>query len=78
MKQIELKVTISEHLFANEYDYTFGSRKDEVVDFTFINIRTGKETTKRHFSYTKALALAHYRSMDGRCKNFEYHISEVN
>lgn len=46
---------------------------DEVVDFTFINKRTDKETT-RQFRLEDAIRLAEYRRNDRRYKNFEFHI----
>ena len=38
MKQIEEKTFVSEEIFSNEYDYTFGENKNEKVDFTFVVI----------------------------------------
>lgn len=46
---------------------------DRVVDFTYINVRTGKET-KRRMMLLRAITLAEYRREDGRYKNFEFHI----
>lgn len=43
------------------------------VDFTYINVRTGKETTRR-MELSKAINLAEYRREDGRYKNFEFYI----
>lgn len=73
MKQIEEKTFVSEEIFANEYDYTFGEKKNEKVDFTFINVVTAKEITKHAiFTYRQALNLARERRNDGRYKNYEY------
>lgn len=78
MKQIEFKTYISENILLDEYNYTFGSRKDEKVDFTFVNILTGKETTKHAvFTYRQALNLARERRNDGRYRNFEYIINNI-
>lgn len=76
MKQIEKKIFASEEIFANEYDYTFGEKKNEKVDFTFVNVVTAKEITKHAiFTYRQALNLARERSKDGRYKNYEYVIT---
>lgn len=53
---------------------TLNSAKSESeVDFTYINVRTGKETTRR-MKLLRAITLAEYRREDGRYKNFEFHI----
>lgn len=53
---------------------TLNSTKSESeVDFTYINVRTGKETTRR-MKLLRAITLAEYRREDGRYKNFEFHI----
>jgi hypothetical protein len=73
MKQIEAKIIISDKIFVNEYDYTFGKKKNEKVDFTFVNIVTAKVITKHAiFTYRQALNLARERRNDGRYKNYEY------
>jgi hypothetical protein len=43
------------------------------VDFTYINVKTGKESTHRT-TLMKAILLAESRREDGRYKNFEFHI----
>lgn len=48
-------------------------KTDTMVDFTYINVKTGKETT-RHFSLIDAILLAESRREDKRYKNFEFHI----
>lgn len=47
---------------------------DKEVDFTYINTKTGKETTCHGFSIQEAVLLAESRREDGRYKNFEFHI----
>ena len=75
MVQIEAKTYVSEEILKNEYDYTYGEKKDQKVDFTFINTRTGKENTKQAvFNYRHALDLARARRNEGRYKNYEYAI----
>lgn len=75
MRQIEAKTFVSEEILLHEYDYMYGDKKDQKVDFTFINTRTGKENTKQAvFNYRHALNLARERRNDGRYKNYEYAI----
>lgn len=76
MRQIEAKIYISDELLENEYAYTFGEKKEEKVDFTFVNVATGKEITKHAiFTYRQALNLARERRNDGRYRNYEYIIT---
>lgn len=46
---------------------------DKEVDFTYINVKTGKESTHRTTIY-EAILLAESRREDGRYKNYEFHI----
>lgn len=46
---------------------------DKEVDFTYINVKTGKETSHRTTIY-KAILLAEKREKDRRYKNYEFHI----
>lgn len=75
MIQIETKTFVSEEILLHEYDYMYGDKKDQKVNFTFINKSTGKENTKYGaFNYQHALCLARERRNDGRYKNYEYAI----
>ena len=74
MHQIALKIQISDELFKNEYRYFYGELKNELVTFTYMNAKTGKETEKK-MTYRRALNLAHDRARDGRYKNYEYIIT---
>lgn len=56
---------VAQLAYAGEYDTE--------VDFTYINVKTGKESTHRTTIY-KAIQLAESRREDGRYKNFEFHI----
>ena len=71
MYQIALKIQISDELFKNEYCYFYGELMNELVTFTFVNTKNGKETEKK-MTYRRALSLAHDRARDGRYKNYEY------
>lgn len=51
----------------------YAGEYDTEVDFTYINVKTGKESTHRTTLYN-AVLLAESRREDGRYKNFEFHI----
>lgn len=72
MKQVMLKVFISDEIFRNEYDYLYGSKAEQEVSFTYHNVKKDKEGKSINMTYKKALDFAYYRSRDGRYKNFEY------
>lgn len=75
MKQIESRIFVSDDILLHEYDYMYGDKKDQKVNFTFINTRTGKENTKQlAFKYRNAFNLARERRNDGRYKDYEYAI----
>ena len=74
MQHIALKIQISDELFKNEYRYFYGELKNELVTFTYINVKTGKEAEKK-MTYRCALNLAHDRARDGRYENYEYVIT---
>lgn len=74
MYQIALKIQISDELFKNEYRYFYGELMNELVTFTYMNTKTGKETEKK-MTYRHALNLAQDRARDRRYKNYEYIIT---
>ena len=74
MYQIALKIQISDELFKNEYRYFHGELMNELVTFTYMNTKTGKETEKK-MTYQHALSLAQDRARDRRYKNYEYIIT---
>ena len=74
MYQITLKIQISDELFKNEYRYFYGELMNELVSFTYMNTKTGKETVKK-MTYRHALSLAQDRVRDRRYKNYEYIIT---
>ena len=69
MKQWLNRITMSDEVAQLAYAGEFETE----VDFTYINIKTGKESTHRTTIY-HAILLAEYRREDGRYKNFEFHI----
>lgn len=42
--------------------------------FTYVNVKTGKESTKGPFTFNGAILLAESRREDGRYKNFEFYL----
>ena len=73
MTQIEYRTFVTEEILLNEYDYVYGAKKDEKVDFTWHNIKNHQDITKsKRFTYNDALDLARRRRNDGRYKNYEY------
>ena len=69
MKQWLNRITMSDEVAQLAYAGEFETE----VDFTYINIKTGKESTHRTTIY-HAILLAESRREDGRYKNFEFHI----
>lgn len=73
MTQIEYRTFVTEEILLNEYEYVYGAKKDEKVDFTWHNIKNHQDLTKpKLFTYKDALDLARRRRNDGRYKNYEY------
>ena len=75
MYEIEKDTYVSEKILYNEYSYRYGTKKMEIVEFIYSNVKSGKETI-REFTYSQALNLARERRKDGRYKNYEYYIRE--
>ena len=44
------------------------------VTFTYVNVKTGRRSSKPGFSYDEAVGLAYRRMSDRRYKNFEFYI----
>ena len=51
----------------------FEGKNEAEVDFTYINTKTGKESTHKETLH-RAILLAESRRDDGRYKNYEFHI----
>lgn len=65
LNRITMSDEVAQLAYAGEYE--------KECDFTYINIKTGKESTHRTTIY-KAVLLAECRMDDGRYKNFVFHI----
>lgn len=63
------RITMSDDVAQKAYAGEFTTE----CDFTYINVKTGKESTHRTTIY-EAVLLAECRRDDGRYKNFEFHI----
>ena len=63
------RITMSDEVAQKAYAGEF----DTEVDFTYINIKTGKESTHRSTIY-KAVLLAESRRDDKRYKDYEFYI----
>lgn len=63
------RITISDDAAQQAYAGNY----DKECDFTYINIKTGKEATHRTTIYD-AVLLAESRRDDKRYKNYEFHI----
>lgn len=74
MKQITSRTVVSDSIFNNEYEYLYGSLRNEKVTFTFINDVTGRETDRK-MTYAQAFNLSMRRTRDKRYKNYSYAIS---
>lgn len=76
MYEIERRINVCSEILKDEFDYAYGANKETKVVFTYYNVKTDKETIKKHiWNYTKALNLARQRARDGRYKNYEFLIS---
>lgn len=72
MKEIERRIYISDEIFNNEYSFTYGERKNEIVNFHYYHIKKDRESHPIPMTYTEALAFARYRANDKRYRNYEF------
>lgn len=77
MYELERRIYVTKEILLHEYSYYYGNKKDEKVEFVYLNVKTDKETV-REFTYKKALGLAYERRADGRYKNYEFIIREIS
>lgn len=79
IREIERRIYVSERLFFQEYAYTYGSKRDEIVSFVYYNVKSDKETeVNLEMNYCDALDFARKRANDGRYKNFEFIIRDTH
>lgn len=75
MYEIQRNIFVDEVIFRNEYDFTYGSRKEESVIFQYYNKKQDREGKMIEFeSYSEAHTFACYRERDRRYRNYEFWI----
>lgn len=73
---IENRILVSSEIICDEYSYYCGSNSNVIVNFTYFNRESGRETTiPKGYPYKESLNLARQRRSDGRYKNFDFIIS---
>lgn len=77
MYELERRIYVTKEILLHEYSYYYGNKKDEKVEFVYLNVKTDKESVKV-FTYKKSLELARQRRADGRYKNYEFIIRELS
>ena len=71
LQELERRIYATKEILLCEYEYYYGNRKDETVEFVYYNTKSDR-TFVKEFTYKLALSLARSRSRDGRYKNFEF------
>ena len=74
--QVTRRVSVSQTIYEDWYEFSFGDKKDRKVSFYYINTRSGKVSVKTHLNFREAFALACRRADDGRYKNFIFEIND--
>mgnify|MGYP004541625613 FL=1 len=73
MYEIQRNIFVDEVIYKKEYDFVYGTRKDESVIFQYYNQKQDREGKEIEFdSYSEALAFARYREGDRRYRNYEF------
>lgn len=72
LTEIEKRIFVSDEILEHEYDYTYGDKKNAIVEFHYYKPKTDKEYHAVESNYAAALSLARYRARDGRYKNYEF------
>ena len=75
MEELEKRIFVDEEIILNEYDFTFGEKKNYLVYYSILNVKTDKETRMYADTYTNVLRHIRERARDGRYKNYEFLIS---
>lgn len=77
MHQLEKAIYVDGFIIAHEYDLLYGSKKDDVVGFSYYNTKKDKEYATKPMTYSRAINLARDRRGDGRYRNYEYYITQI-
>lgn len=75
MVELERRIFVDRYIMLNEYEYTFGEKKNDLVYYSLYNVRTNKENRLFADTYNKVLKHVRERARDGRYKNYEFLIS---
>ena len=75
MVELERRIFVDRYIMLNEYDYTFGEKKNDLVYYSLYNVKRNKENRLFADTYNKVLKHARERARDGRYKNYEFLIS---
>ena len=75
MVELERRIFVDRYIMLNEYDYTFGEKKKDLVYYSLYNVKKNKEKRMFADTYNKVLKHVRERARDGRYKNYEFLIS---
>ena len=75
MKELEKRIFVDEEIILNEYDYTFGEKKNVEVYYSLLNVKTDKLTRMFADTYNNVLRHTRERARDGRYKNYQFLIT---
>ena len=75
MKELEKRIFVDTEIMYNEYDYTFGEKKDVEVYYSLLNVKTDELTRMFADTYNTVLRHTRERARDGRYKNYQFLIT---
>lgn len=75
MKELEKRIFVDTEIMYNEYDYTFGEKKDVEVYYSLLNVKTDELTRMFADTYNNVLRHTRERARDGRYKNYQFLIT---
>lgn len=75
MKELEKRIFVDTEIMYNEYDYTFGEKKDVEVYYSLLNVKTDELTRMFADTYNNVLKHTRERARDGRYKNYQFLIT---
>lgn len=76
--QLEKAIYVDRFIIDNEYNLLYGSKRNEIVGFSFYHTRKEKQSSIRPMIYSRAINLAREKRNDGRYRNYEYFITQLN
>ena len=75
MVELERRIFVDRYIMLNEYDYTFGKKKNDLVYYSLYNVKKNKVKRMRSDTYNNVWKHCRERARDGRYKNYEFLIS---